>query len=462
MTATIHRNADIKLRGYRAVWRWHFVAGLIIAPFLIVLTVTGAIYLFDREIEGWWNRDIQTVAVDGPSLSLAEQEARIAARFPGTAISKVALPRGPGEASVWSIAAAAGPRDVYLDPYTGIVTGVVDPAFQPMVIVRKLHGTLLGGDVGSHVVELIACWTLVMMVTGLWLWWPRRWKIRGVLIPRLSASGRRYWRDLHSIPAMMVGLFVIFLVLTGLPWSAFWGPQFARLGEMVPFIAASPNFKAPPTVVGTQAADPHAMHWTPPQDAKLPWVIQHTSAPAVSGTGAATIADMETLLPELRRDLWGEGVRVFYPQGPGDVFMISYVPDKAEGQRTIYVDPGNGGIVGNIGWSDYSPVAKAIEWGVMTHMGRQYGLANQIANLVVCVVLVGAIAAGAVLWWRRRPSGSLGMPSVHDGEKLPRAISIVLALIALVFPMVGATILVVVTAQKMLLGINRQPGELIA
>lgn len=47
MTATIRRNADIKPRGYRAVWRWHFVAGIITAPFLIVLAVTGAIYLFD-------------------------------------------------------------------------------------------------------------------------------------------------------------------------------------------------------------------------------------------------------------------------------------------------------------------------------------------------------------------------------------------------------------------------------
>lgn len=448
-TAIVRPSADAKPHGYRAVWRWHFVAGLIIAPFLIVLTVTGAIYLFDREIEGWWNRDIRMVAVDGAPLSLAEQEARVAARFPGAAVTRVSLPRGPGEASVWNIAAREGPRNVYLDPYAGVVTGVVDPDLQPMVIVRKLHGTLLGGEFGSHVVELIACWTLVMMATGLWLWWPRRWRVRGVLVPRLAASGRRYWRDLHSIPSMIVAAFVILLVLTGLPWSAFWGPQFARLGDVVPFVAASPNFKAPPALAGAPTADPHAMHRAPPPDAKLPWAIQHTAAPHATGTGAATIADMEALLPQLRRNLWGEGVRIFYPRQPGDVFMVSYVPDKAEGQRTIYLDPGNARIVSNIGWADYSPVAKAVEWGVMVHMGRQYGLANQLANLIVCVALVGAIIAGIVLWWRRRPAGGIGVPLVHDGDRLPRPIAVVLAVMAVVFPLVGLTIVVVLVARKL-------------
>ena len=45
--------------------------------------------------------------------------------------------------------------------------------------VLVLQLLLLAGEIGSHVVELIACWTLVMLATGVWLWWPRRWKLRG-------------------------------------------------------------------------------------------------------------------------------------------------------------------------------------------------------------------------------------------------------------------------------------------
>lgn len=427
----------IRPHGYRAVWRWHFCAALWTAPLLIVLTLSGAIYLFDREIDAWWNRDVQTVA-PAPGLAplpLARQEELVLNAHPGAAVLRVRLPFAANEAAIWSVRDPDGSvRDVYLDPARGRVTGGRDPAFQPTNVVRKVHGTLLGGEIGSHVVELVACWTLVMMATGVWLWWPRRWKARGVFVPRLGAGGRRMWRDLHAIPAIFNAVLVILLVLTGLPWSAFWGAQFAKLGESVPFIAPSPNFHAPPE------ADPHAMHkMVAPADPKLPWTIRHTAIPHGSGHGAAGIARIEALLPLLDRAHYGEGVRILYPQGPAGVFTVSYVPDKAEGQRTLYVDPGSGQVLGNVGWADYSPVAKAVEWGVMTHMGRQYGFANQLGNLAVCLVLVGSVSAGLVLWWRRRPQGELGAPTLHAGDRTPRGVKVLLAALAVLFPLVGAT-----------------------
>ncbi|KTT74283.1 hypothetical protein NS334_05695, partial [Sphingomonas endophytica] len=41
------RAADLQ----RAVWRWHFVAGVLVLPFLLWLAVTGALYLYKPEIE---------------------------------------------------------------------------------------------------------------------------------------------------------------------------------------------------------------------------------------------------------------------------------------------------------------------------------------------------------------------------------------------------------------------------
>ncbi|WP_374597752.1 PepSY-associated TM helix domain-containing protein [Sphingosinicella sp.] len=427
---------------YRSVWRWHFYAGLFSAPLLIVLTLTGAIYLFDREIDGWWNRDMQAVAAGGATLPLAAQEAAVRRAVPGAVIGRVRLPHSAGEAAVWNVRLPGGAaRDVYLDPYRGIVTGTADPALQPTVIVRDLHGNLMGGKIGSHIVELVACWTLVMLATGVWLWWPRRWKLRGVLVPRLSATGRRFWRDLHAIPATMNALLVALLVLTGLPWSAFWGQQFARIGESVPFVAPSPNFKAPPTVVPGAAADEHAMH--DPDAAKLPWTIRQMPMPHGSGGHSVGIAEIEQLLPRLHRERFGGGVRIFYPSAPGGVFTISYVPDKAAGQRTIHVDPGTGAILGDIGWENYSPVAKAVEWGVSLHVGREYGLANQLANLAVCLVLIGGVVAGVVLWWRRRPEGELAAPITHADDRLPPVVVGMIAALAVIFPLVGASLLLV-------------------
>ncbi len=49
---------------YRAVWRWHFYAGLVCIPFLIVLSITGAIYLFRPQVEAWIDRPYDSLVVE--------------------------------------------------------------------------------------------------------------------------------------------------------------------------------------------------------------------------------------------------------------------------------------------------------------------------------------------------------------------------------------------------------------
>src|SRR3546814_14125928 len=41
---------------YRMIWRWHFYAGLFVLPFILVLSVTGAAYLFKPQLDRWEER----------------------------------------------------------------------------------------------------------------------------------------------------------------------------------------------------------------------------------------------------------------------------------------------------------------------------------------------------------------------------------------------------------------------
>ena len=41
---------------YAAIWRWHFYAGMLCIPFVIWLALTGSIYLWRPQIEGWLDR----------------------------------------------------------------------------------------------------------------------------------------------------------------------------------------------------------------------------------------------------------------------------------------------------------------------------------------------------------------------------------------------------------------------
>ena len=69
-----------------------FFAGLLVAPFLIMLAVTGGLYLFDHEFEGWWNRDLVRVAPSASSVPPEGQERAVLGAYPGAAVVRFAVP----------------------------------------------------------------------------------------------------------------------------------------------------------------------------------------------------------------------------------------------------------------------------------------------------------------------------------------------------------------------------------
>ncbi len=54
-----------KPRLYRVIWRWHFYAGLIVAPILLVAAITGGLYVFHAELSGWLYQDLYFVEPTG-------------------------------------------------------------------------------------------------------------------------------------------------------------------------------------------------------------------------------------------------------------------------------------------------------------------------------------------------------------------------------------------------------------
>jgi uncharacterized iron-regulated membrane protein len=73
---------------------------------------------------------------------------------------------------------------------------VINEDHRPMNVISSLHGELLMGDRGSNIVELAASWAIVMIVTGLYLWWPRQAsRLAGVLYIRVRKGKRIFWRD---------------------------------------------------------------------------------------------------------------------------------------------------------------------------------------------------------------------------------------------------------------------------
>lgn len=429
----------------RAVFFWHGWSALMIAPVLLVLLLTGSAYLFDREFDQWWHKDALELTPQGTAATLAQQQDFLRQQYPKWVINRVVLPDQPNHAVRWQLTAPDAVHLLYLDPYRLYVRADIDPKTQPMAIVRRLHGELLAGQVGGYLIEWMSCWTLFLLLTGAWLWWPKHWRLAGVFLPRKRSDGRVHWRDWHSVLALVSSLALAFLVLSGMPWSTFWGSQFAKLGQDFSarwsWVTPSPNFHQPERVKD-KAVDPHHEHKMQAEQVhvtggKESWVTGHHPAPESADEHLPALADIrqaEPYLARLDRATYGAGVRIFYPASEKDVFKINYVPDKAEGQQTIYIDPVSGELLDDIGWQRYSALAKVIEWGTMTHLGRQYGVWNQWLNLLFCLLVLAALIAGLTLWWRRRKPGRW-LPPLQSTDSLPLGLKLSLVLLVLLFPL---------------------------
>lgn len=129
--------------------------------------------------------------------------------------------------------------------------------------------------------------------------------------------------------------------------------------------------------------------------------------------------------------------------GVAAVFTVSCFPSDPRGERTLHIDQYNGAVVKDIRYVDYCPVAKAISYGTSLHMGRYFGIANQILCAAISLGLMGLAATGFIMWIRRKPTRALGAPS-HPAALPPmRAWVAGLGLLGLVFPMTGVTLLLV-------------------
>jgi uncharacterized iron-regulated membrane protein len=74
-------------------------------------------------------------------------------------------------------------------------------------------------------------------------------------------------------------------------------------------------------------------------------------------------------------------------------------------------------------------------------MGQEFGLANQFFMLAVCLAIILLAVSAGVMWWKRRPAGSLGVPPLPPERRVPYGVFAILGIGGMIFPLVGASLL---------------------
>ncbi|WP_369324752.1 PepSY-associated TM helix domain-containing protein [Burkholderia cepacia] len=465
--------------GYRTLWRWHFYAGLFVMPFLVILAITGTLYCFQPQIEPllYPHRLVveprATPRLD-PDLLLAR--ARTAMPAGATPVS-VQVSTAPDRSAEYVFRLRDGSREsVYVNPYDGNVLGTLSVENRFMQIDRMLHRKLLLGKTGELLMELAACWTFVMIGTGIALWWPRGTaRVGRALRPDLSLRGRPLWKNLHATAGIWLAVGTVAFILTGLPWSGSWGKNFKALAATVNLGAPEgawggasvrstrPGAAAAPEHAPAQAAAPSGHHHESGESMpgmvmddlplpQTPWAVGNVPVPHSPSTPTPAPLPLARAIAIVAGLGVTSGYTLALPSGADGVFTASYFPDDPQAERTIYIDQYSGAVLKDIRYDDYGAVSRAVSYGTSLHMGRYFGLANQIVCAVLSLGLAAMAVTGTVMWWKRRPAGKLGAPSRERGTPPMRGWIAGLVLLGIVFPLMGATIVAVWLIDRLLFG----------
>lgn len=428
---------------YQTMWRWHFYAGIVFAPFLIILAFSGAVYLFKPQIESFMYKDLYYVGeTKSTTLSVNAQAEKVREEYPDASISGVSILAEENRTTKFSTMQDGQPVSVFVDPYSGEVMGDLPVEEELMTFFVKLHSELLvGGTVANRVVELAACWAIILILTGLYIWWPHnRFSIWGTFLPRLRSKGRVFWRDMHAVPAFWLSIGLLVLILTGLPWSGVMGEQINR-------VATATNTEYP-AFSFSFGPKPESVTVTKDVAEDVPWAAENVPVPPSENNqyvpltlnDATGIAEMENVQ---------KPYSISMPQGETGVFTISTSHSKPFDNATLHVDQYSGAILTDVRYADYGLMGKAITLGIALHEGKLFGLANQLVGLLLCIGLIGMMVSSLVMWRKRKPEKGLGAPGRHVDIKIKRAVTIIMLLLGLVMPLVGISIIVVLLLDKL-------------
>jgi uncharacterized iron-regulated membrane protein len=339
----------------RKILFWlHLSTGSVAGIVILVMSVTGILLAFERQINTWAAGRYRVAAPAGAS------------RIP----LELLLHNRPTTVTIRSGAAEpleigfGRERSVFVDPYSGVVLGESSIALRGFFsAVEKWHRTLGGelrkGAPGRFLTGACNLGFLFLVMSGFYLWWPRKWSwqhLRPVVLFRRGLAGRQRNWNWHNVTGFWCAVPLFFIVLTGVIMSYQWA------NNLLYELAGSP----------------------------LPAAARRTESAAGDAKGIdGLFARAAQQVPEWR--------------------SISFrLPAAEERSITFSIDTGNGGqpnkrsqltlnrktgvVVRWEPFSGYSLGRRLRSWARFVHTGEAFGLPGQL-------IAAAASLGGALLVW---------------------------------------------------------------
>lgn len=419
---------------YRMLWRWHFYAGLFCIPFVIWLAVTGSVYLFRPQIDAWVDKDVAALQRTGAPASYEAIIGAATSAVPGSTLAGVMLPDHENQAARVLVSLHGERTRVYVHPDTLSIIRTAREETTWDKIVQKLHGELMLGNGGSVLVELAASWAIVMIVTGLYLWWPRGTRgLGGVLYPRLHEGRRRFWRDLHAVTGVWISAFALFLLITGMPWALVWGNGFKLVREWTGTAPVSREWF-------TSSADEHAEHMA--QDARVAGHVHDMGHKGVT---------VDTIVANARALRLAPPVILTPPGKSSPNWWVRSNSQNRPQREDVAISDVTGEVVRRDSFASRHILDQIVNYGIAAHEGQLFGPLNQILGVLTAVGLIVLCISAFIMWRSRAPDGALGAPPPIPDQRIGLGLALIILAAGILLPVLGACLLILAITEALVL-----------
>ncbi|MEX1137598.1 MAG: PepSY-associated TM helix domain-containing protein [Balneolales bacterium] len=220
----------------RLVLFLHRWLGLVSGLVVVIVSITGCLFAFEYEISHWLRKDLIFVeSQEEERLSVEDLQNRATEELDvETLVYGLTTYNNPeqawtamyykGGADAWTyFGSIEDYRTLYINPYTGKTLGIIDEEKDFFQIVKGLHWSLLlATPIGQPVVVWSTVIFIILLVSGLILWWPEKWnKSKRKKSFKIKWKGR--WRrlnyDLHSVLGFYFLVLTLIIAFTGLYWA---------------------------------------------------------------------------------------------------------------------------------------------------------------------------------------------------------------------------------------------------
>ncbi|GHG77241.1 PepSY-associated TM helix domain-containing protein [Comamonas sp. JC664] len=380
------------MRTFRNILFWiHLITGIAAGIVIAIMSFTGVVIAFEKQLIAWAERDMRTVQVPSPGAARLPVEALVErVRAVRTDGQPTAVTVFPDPAS--SVLVSIGRGSVtYVHPYTGEALGNgaegVRGFFKWNV---ELHRWLLAsGDnrpVGKAITGASNAVFLFLAISGLYLWWPRKWTLRAMrpsLWFRRGLKGKARDWNWHNVIGFWTLPVIIVLAASGMVISYKWASNlvFTVMGS------PAPTTQGPPGASSVKVPAPAVETPRMPMDALM-------------AEAQKTLPAWESVTLRL-----GGGARS--GQGGADgVDAVSFSVRETEAwplfsSQQVSLNPFTGEVAKLEGYADYNSGRKVRTWLRFLHTGEALGLMGQLVAAIASLGGVFLTYTGFALAWRR-------------------------------------------------------------